>query len=165
MPSRNQAGIQPEERADARSIEEGCKRAGVSKATVYEWLKDDVFRNELKRQRNSIIDSAVDTLKANLAKAESLLGCLAISMECESESATGPYYPDVAQIAREMVRRSINGLDSLALERALLRNKVKEEHPVRFALAPCYTTLGYGRALALAYEQPLTYDAAGTDHR
>jgi len=73
MPSRNQAGIQPEERADARSIEEGCKRAGVSKATVYEWLKDDVFRNELKRQRNSIIDSAVDTLKANIAKATETL--------------------------------------------------------------------------------------------
>ena len=111
------------------------------------------------------LHEAIEIERDNLAKAESLLGCLAISMECESESATGPYYPDVAQIAREMVRRSINGLDSLALERALLRNKVKEEHPVRFALAPCYTTLGYGRALALAYEQPLTYDAAGTDHR
>ena len=58
---------------EARSIEEGCKRGGVSKATVYEWLKDDVFRNELKRQRNSIIDSAVDTLKANIAKATETL--------------------------------------------------------------------------------------------
>ena len=58
---------------EARSIEEACKRAGVSKATVYEWLKDDVFRNELKRQRNSIIDSAVDTLKANIAKATETL--------------------------------------------------------------------------------------------
>jgi Helix-turn-helix of insertion element transposase len=58
---------------EARSIEEGCKRAGVSKATVYEWLKDDVFRNELKRQRNLIIDSAVDTLKANIAKATETL--------------------------------------------------------------------------------------------
>jgi Helix-turn-helix of insertion element transposase len=58
---------------EARSIEEGCKRAGVSKATVYEWLKNDVFRNELKRQRNLIIDSAVDTLKANIAKATETL--------------------------------------------------------------------------------------------
>jgi DUF438 domain-containing protein len=58
---------------EARSIEEGCKRAGVSKATVYEWLKDDVFRNELKRQRNLIIDSAADTLKANIAKATETL--------------------------------------------------------------------------------------------
>jgi hypothetical protein len=58
---------------EARSIEEGCKRASVSKATVYEWLKDDVFRNELKRQRNLIIDSAADTLKANIAKATETL--------------------------------------------------------------------------------------------
>jgi hypothetical protein len=108
------------------------------------------------------LHEAIESERDNLAKAESLLGCLAISMECEAQSATAPYYPDVAQIAREMVRRSINGLDSLALERVHLRNKVKEEYPVRFALAPCYT------ALALAYEQrqqPLTYDAARTDHR
>ena len=105
------------------------------------------------------LHEAIEIERDNLARAESLLGCLAISMECESESATGPYYPDVAQIAREMVRRSINGLDSLALERMHLRNKVKEEYTVRFGLVPCYT------ALALAYEQPLTYDAARTDHR
>jgi hypothetical protein len=115
------------------------------------------------------LNEAIETERDNLAKAESLLGCLAISMEYESQSATGPYYPDVAQIAREMVRRSINGLDSLALERVHLRNKVKEEHPLRFTLAPSYTA----PALALAYEQqqrpvvygPLTYDAARTDHR
>jgi hypothetical protein len=105
------------------------------------------------------LHEAIEIERDNLAKAESLIGCLAISMECESQSATGPYYPDVAQIAREMVRRSINGLDSLALERVHLRNKVKEEHPLRLTLAPCYT------ALALAYEQPLIYDAARTDHR
>jgi len=99
------------------------------------------------------LHEAIEIERDNLAKAESLLGCLAISMECESQSATGPYYPDVAQIAREMVRRSINGLDSLALERVHLRNKVKEEHPLRFTLAPCYTDL------ALAYEQqPLAYE-------
>jgi hypothetical protein len=110
------------------------------------------------------LHEAIEIERDNLARAESLLGCLAISMEYESQSSTGPYYPDVAQIAREMVRRSINGLDSLALERVHLRNKVKEEHPLRFTLAPCYT------ALVLAYEQPavygsLTYDAARTDHR
>ena len=110
------------------------------------------------------LNEAIETERDNLAKAESLLGCLAISMECESQSATGPYYPDVAQIAREMVRRSINGLDSLALERVHLRNKVKEEHPLRFTPAPCYADD------ALAYERPavygsLTYDAARTDHR
>jgi hypothetical protein len=47
-------------------------------------------------------------------------------MEYGAESIDQPYYPDVAQLARELVRKSINGLDSLVLQRRLLRNKVKE---------------------------------------
>jgi hypothetical protein len=118
-------------------------------------------RQSISEALPASLHEAIEIERDNLAKAESLLGCLAIAMECESESASGPYYPDVAQIAREMVRRSINGLDSLALDRARLRNRVKEDHPARFALAPCYTALAYG---PLAYGS-LTYDAASTDHR
>jgi dynactin complex subunit len=57
----------------APSIEEGCKRARVSKAAVYQWLKDQNFRQELKRQRNAIIEQALDGLKANLAEASKTL--------------------------------------------------------------------------------------------
>ena len=53
----------------APSIEEGCKLARISKAAVYEWLKDEVFRQELKRQRDEIIERALDSLKSNIAKA------------------------------------------------------------------------------------------------
>ena len=57
----------------APSTEEGCKRAGVSKAAVYEWLKDDAFRQELKRQRDEVIGQALDSLKSNIAKATKTL--------------------------------------------------------------------------------------------
>jgi hypothetical protein len=57
----------------ASSIEEGCKRARVSKGAVYAWLKDDTFRWELKRQRDAIIERALDSLKANLSKAAATL--------------------------------------------------------------------------------------------
>src|SRR5438034_384513 len=57
----------------APSIEEGCKRARISKAAVYEWLKDEAFRQELKRQRDEIIERALDSLKANIAKADETL--------------------------------------------------------------------------------------------
>jgi len=53
----------------APSIEEGCKRARVSKGAVYEWLKDDTFKNELRRQRGQLTTIALDTLKAGIAKA------------------------------------------------------------------------------------------------
>jgi transposase-like protein len=38
----------------ASSIEDGCRRARVSKVTVYGWLKDETFRKELKRNRNEM---------------------------------------------------------------------------------------------------------------
>jgi hypothetical protein len=74
------------------------------------------------------LHEAIETERSNLSKAESVLGCLAISMEYEADSEDKPYYPDVAQLARELVRQSINGLDSLVLQQRLLRNKVKESH-------------------------------------
>jgi hypothetical protein len=54
---------------DAPSIEEGCRRAKVSKVTVYEWLKQENFRQDLKRQRDELIERALNSLKANIAKA------------------------------------------------------------------------------------------------
>jgi hypothetical protein len=72
------------------------------------------------------LHEAIENERDNLSKAESVLGCLAISMEYEADPIDRPYYPDVAQLARELVRQSINGLDSLAIQRRLLRNKIKE---------------------------------------
>ena len=61
----------------AASIEEGCKQAKVGKATVYEWLKNESFRDELKRHREEIVTGALETLKANVSKAtEALVGLL-----------------------------------------------------------------------------------------
>jgi len=79
------------------------------------------------------LHEAIENERDNLSKAESVLGCLAISMEYEADSVSGPYYPDVAQLARELVRKSINGLDSLVLQQRLLRNKIKESPDLSFA--------------------------------
>ena len=57
----------------ASSIEQGCKRAGVSKAAVYEWLKEDAFREELKSQRDAVIAYALNSLKSNIARAAKTL--------------------------------------------------------------------------------------------
>ena len=72
------------------------------------------------------LHEAIEAERDNLSKAESLLGCLSLAMQQESHSGGGPFYPDVADIARDLVRQSINRLDSLALQRTLLRNKVRE---------------------------------------
>jgi hypothetical protein len=86
------------------------------------------------------LHEAIEDERDNLSKAESVLGCLAISMEYESDAVSGPYYPDVAQLARELVRQAINGLDPLVLQQRLLRNKVKET-PLDLSFAEGYTGL------------------------
>jgi hypothetical protein len=79
------------------------------------------------------LHEAIESERDNLSTAESVLGCLAISMDYEADPINGPYYPDVAQLARELVRKSINGLDSLTLQQRLLRNKIKESPGLSFA--------------------------------
>ena len=58
---------------EAPSIEEGCKRAKVSKATVYGWLKEEAFREELRKRREEVVRAALETLKANVSKATETL--------------------------------------------------------------------------------------------
>ena len=55
------------------STEEACRRAKINKTTVYEWLKEETFRQELKRQRDAVIERALDNLKANISKATETL--------------------------------------------------------------------------------------------
>jgi hypothetical protein len=55
------------------STEEACRRAKINKTTVYEWLRNETFREELKRQRDAVIEHALDSLKANISKATQTL--------------------------------------------------------------------------------------------
>jgi hypothetical protein len=86
------------------------------------------------------LHEAIENERSNLSRAEAVLGCLAISMESQPDPVDGPYYPEVAQLARELVRQSINGLDSLALQKLLLRNKVKE-NPVALGVEGAYPAI------------------------
>jgi Transposase len=55
------------------STEEACRRARINKTTVYEWLRNETFREELKRQRDAVVERALDSLKANITKATKTL--------------------------------------------------------------------------------------------
>ncbi len=95
------------------------------------------------------LHEAIEVERGNLSKAESLLGCLVISMEYEADSVNRPYYPDVAQLARELVRQSINGLDALVLQQRLSRNRIREGSE----LPPIDET--YAILLQMSPERPL----------
>jgi hypothetical protein len=76
------------------------------------------------------LHEAIEVERENLSRVESLLTCMITSMESELE-ARNAYYPDVAQLARELVERSINALDPFELKRRLL-DKVEEEFRMSF---------------------------------
>ena len=80
------------------------------------------------------VERAIEVERDNLSKAESLLGCLAVAMEHgaweHEDEVVPPYYPDVARMARNLVRQSINALDSLNLEQQFARRKVKERSEI-----------------------------------
>lgn len=51
-----------------------------------------------------------------LLKAESLLLCIAKSMDGCAQPSTGPYYPDVVTLAAELVKRRAVNIDQLLLD-------------------------------------------------
>jgi hypothetical protein len=51
-----------------------------------------------------------------LTKTESLLWCIAKSMDDSSHPSTGPYYPDVVELAADLVKRRAVRLDELLLD-------------------------------------------------
>ena len=58
------------------TIEEACERAGISRNTFYEWLKEPQFKLELERLRNEIVNEAVNHLKITSTKAARTLADL-----------------------------------------------------------------------------------------
>jgi hypothetical protein len=74
----------------------------------------------------NLLLETVETERDNLCRAESLLGCLKIALEYGSQTPQDPYYADVAQIACELISKSINALDPINLP-SPIRGKVKEE--------------------------------------
>jgi len=47
-----------------RSIEEACRKAHVSRPTVYGWLEDGEFSEEVRKQKDLIYGRAIDSLSA-----------------------------------------------------------------------------------------------------
>ena len=54
---------------EAPTIEDGCKRARVAKATFYGWLKQEAFKKEFERQSNSLYNKAMEGLNAGTNRA------------------------------------------------------------------------------------------------
>lgn len=51
------------------SVDEACKKVKISRTTYYSWLKDNEFKDELKRVRDELIEESLNSLKYSITKA------------------------------------------------------------------------------------------------
>jgi hypothetical protein len=78
------------------------------------------------------LHEAIEAERDNLCKVEALLGCMVVSLEYKDDPLDGPYFPSVAELARELVAKSIEGLDAGVLRERLLRDKIEEVFCISF---------------------------------
>jgi len=104
----------------APSIEEGCKRARVGKATVYGWLKQEAFRNALDGRRTELVDLAFETLKASVSKAtETLVKHLESAKETISIRAAESIIEFTQKaLEHEELERRIEALEAKLIQQA-----------------------------------------------
>ena len=60
----------------ARTVEEGCRAAGISKQCFYNWMKQEAFREEYRRRHGSFVSLAMETLKGNAVEAAERLSAM-----------------------------------------------------------------------------------------
>lgn len=57
----------------SNSYEEAAKLANISPKQIYQWLKEDNFKNELQKRRKEIFEEALYFLKSSITKASKTL--------------------------------------------------------------------------------------------
>ena len=57
----------------SRTYTEAAEAAGISRVTLYRWLKDDLFKAELSKQKNELIDRSSRKLAGALDQAVDVL--------------------------------------------------------------------------------------------
>ena len=71
---------------------------------------------------------AIEAERARLMQAESLLQCLLVALEGEEGEVCSPYYPQVIELARELLTQSIGQLDSLRLRPLIERARGEKDY-------------------------------------
>ncbi len=104
----------------ARSVEEGCRMAGITRQTWHTWMKDDAFKEEVRLQREAIVADSLDRLRAAVTGAVEGLTNLVDAEETNIRLRACGQVLDYFMKAREledMDRRLC------VLERAILKNE------------------------------------------
>jgi predicted DNA-binding transcriptional regulator AlpA len=61
----------------AKSYDQGCEAAGISRTCLYEWMQNETFRGEFERQRSELGETAFGMITQNIERAvQTLVGLL-----------------------------------------------------------------------------------------
>ena len=88
------------------TLEDGRKKAGVSKNALYTWLRNPIFKDELKKQQDIVIAEAMESLKSNIGKAISVLVGL---LDTESDSLK-------RLVANDIIGHSLKAIEMQEIE-------------------------------------------------
>ena len=96
---------------DTPSMDAAAKRARVGRTTLYTWLRDPAFRDELTRQQGEVFDTALARLKCLAGDAVKGLGDL---IKAQSESVKRAACRDILDAAFKV--KEINEIEERLAE-------------------------------------------------
>ena len=112
----------------ARSIEEGCRAAGIAKRTWYNWMGDEALKEAVSLYREQVISDALDRLKSSVAFAvEGLTGLVEAeekNIRLRACSEVIDYFMKAREI-EEMDRR-VSALENAVLRQGRQRHDDQE---------------------------------------
>jgi transposase len=54
---------------ESNSVEKAAQKAGVSRSTIYNWMRDPRFKEQLEREKRAVFEEGLNALKMATAKA------------------------------------------------------------------------------------------------
>jgi len=108
----------------AKSIEAGCRDAGISKTLFYQWLKkSQPFAQEYKRQRDMLFDEAMSSLQASIGKAvDTLTGLLDSNSESLRRAVANDILGHIFKIKElQDLEDRLESIERIVLERKTYR--------------------------------------------
>jgi len=101
------------------TYEKGCREAGISRNTLYEWLKDPSFKAELTAQRSEVVEGALDILKGHIGGAvDALVGLLTTKNEYLRRSVANDIIEHVLKGKElEEIEKRIAALENIIVEK------------------------------------------------
>jgi hypothetical protein len=109
--ARNKMSTRQRETATGRAAGEGAK----IRAEQHSGESSSADGRAAVRIRGRLRDF-LESEQGFLLKAESLLLCIAKSMDDSAHPSTGPYYPDVVELVSDLIGRRARNIDEMLLD-------------------------------------------------